>query len=471
VNSAVFHEATADMGEAFASRGYKLRHFFPHRIHHFAKCGPDAFRIAASMCGVRDPAAHRELVLYAPDALIEDLPGEVFFDDDLIWHQQQFGRPGQVATANLVLDGRTLRATTLLSDLVQRISRRRDLKTRVEARFKGWVHMLLNGVLDFALSRDIDSVAVPRASLVLRHTARDRHVGPELYRRIYDETVHTLLRPRRDGDWWLIDVDPARVVRLRTGREALPAGRMICVCHDVERGFGHLDVDPRFAASADETSRRSLESMLAIEGDMQVRATYNVLGLLLPEVRRQIEPGGHALAFHSYDHRVDGRRRLREVLHGAVSRVRGTPFGDPRGAPQLSRCREVDYRIKGYRPPRSHVGSELSDANLLFHNVEWLASSQHSLARRQPGLIGGIVKIPIAIDDFDLHRGRLPYDRWEDRVVELLEAGDFGAVCLHDCYAPRWLSRYRGLLERIQSLGRVVTVDELAAEVTLASGE
>lgn len=444
------------MAEAFTSRGYKLRHFFPHRIHHLPKCGPDAFRIAASICGVRDPAAHRQLVLYAQDALIEDLPREVFFDDDVIWHQQQFGRPGQVATGNLVLDGRILRATILVSDLVQRISRRRDLKTRVEARFKGWVHMLLNGVLDFALGRGIDTVAVPRASLVLEHTARDRDVDPELYRRIYDETVRTLLSPRRDGDWWLIDVDPTRVVRLRTGREALPAGRTICVCHDVERGFGHLDVDPRFAASADETSRRSLESMLAIEEDMRVRATYNVLGLLLPEVRRQIEPGGHALAFHSYDHRVGGRQRLREVL---------------RRARQLSRCREVDYRIKGYRPPRSRVGSELSDANLLFHNFEWLASSQHSLARRQPGLTGGIVKIPIAIDDFDLHRGRLPYDRWEDRVVELLGAGDFGAVCLHDCYGPHWLSRYRGLLDRIQSLGRVVTMDELAAELTLATGE
>jgi len=127
---------------------------------------------------VRDPGAHWELVLYAVGELIEDLPREVFFDDDLIWHQQQFGMPGQIATANLVLDGPMLRTTVLISDLVQRISRRRDLKTRVEKRFKGWVHMLLNGILDSALSRSIAAVAVPSAALMLKHTDQSRKVGP-----------------------------------------------------------------------------------------------------------------------------------------------------------------------------------------------------------------------------------------------------------------------------------------------------
>ena len=49
---------------------------------------------------------------------------------------------------------------------------------------------------------------------------------------------------------------------------------------------------------------------------------------------------------------------------------------------QLPRCREVDYRIKGYRPPRSQITPELSDRNLLFHNFEWLASMMAELARR-----------------------------------------------------------------------------------------
>src|SRR5438045_374483 len=126
MSEVIFHEVTRDRADEFLARRYKLRHFFPHRIHHLPKCGPDAFRIGSSMCGARDPGAHWETVLYADESLIEDLPREIFYDDDLIWHQQQFGRPGQVATANLVVDGRALCATVLVSDLVQRISRRRD---------------------------------------------------------------------------------------------------------------------------------------------------------------------------------------------------------------------------------------------------------------------------------------------------------------------------------------------------------
>ena len=252
--------------------------------------------------------------------------------------------------------------------------------------------------------------------------------------------------------------------------EPLPRGRRICLCHDIERGRGHLDVDPSFAAAAEETSPESLTEMLAAEAEMNVRATYNVLGVLLGDVRSGIEAGGHAVAFHSYDHEVDGRRPLRGRIRGwAASRRRGAPPVDPREARQLTSCRRLDYRIKGYRPPRSIVSRELSDANLLFHNFEWLASSR-SLGADEPRLVNGIVRIPVVRDDFDLHRRRLTYRQWEDEAIRALEERDFGAICLHDCYGPLWLSHYRGLLERVNDLGRLVTMDELAAEVALANG-
>ncbi len=63
--------------------------------------------------------------------------------------------------------------------------------------------------------------------------------------------------------------------------------------------------------------------------------TYNVVGTLLDGVRDRIEAGGHAVAFHSFDH------------------------GD--GLDQLHRCREVDYRLKGYRLPRSQPTPETTD--------------------------------------------------------------------------------------------------------------
>ena len=121
--------------------------------------------------------------------------------------------------------------------------------------------------------------------------------------------------------------------------------------------------------------------MLAVEASAGVRVTYNVVGQILPEVREQIESGGHALAFHSFDHRRDGD--------------------------QLRRCREVDYRLKGYRLPRSEPTPETTDEQLAFHNFEWLASSAHSLGLESPQLQNRVVRLPVALDDFPLYTGEL----------------------------------------------------------------
>src|SRR5439155_14681765 len=180
-----------------------------------------------------------------------------------------------------------------------------------------------------------------------------------------------------------------------------------------------------------------------IESDLGCRTTYNVLGLLHDAVRHGIEAADHAVAFHSYDHRVE--------------------------KPQLRACREIDYRLKGYRPPRSIITRELTDANLCFHNFEWLASSARSLGLEQPRMTGGLVKLPILMDDWDLYRSGMDYARWEERLLKTIDGHAFAAVGLHDCYAPFWLPHYRGLLERLGTLGRLATMDEVAAEVTLAN--
>ena len=114
--SASFREITADRADEFVARGYKRRHFFPHRVYHLPKCGPDGFKIAGWMCGIDDPSAMWEIVLYADGPALAEFPSDLFFDDDLIWHQQQFGRSGQIATASLVLDGETVHSITHVSD-------------------------------------------------------------------------------------------------------------------------------------------------------------------------------------------------------------------------------------------------------------------------------------------------------------------------------------------------------------------
>jgi hypothetical protein len=446
--STAFREITAERAEEFVAHGYKRRHFFPHRIYHLPKCGPDGLTLAARMCGIDDPAAMYELVLYADESTLTEFPPDLFFDDDVVWHQQQFGRPGQVGTANLVLDGPTAYSMNHLSDLVQRITRRRECKTRIDARFKGWSHMLLNAVLSFAQERGARHVRTATAALTMAHADPTRRIGPEIFERIYDRTVTSLFSPERDGDWWTIELADVRdrIVSPVRRTEERPRRKTICVCHDVERGMGHTDVDPEFAKRADEDSPRHLKEMAEIEADLEVRATYCVVGSMLSEVRDRLEAGGHCLAFHSFDHRLDADR-------------------------QLARCRGVDYRLKGYRPPRSQLTPELSLRNLLSHNFEWLASSAASLGLDAPAMRTRLVDIPIAFDDFPMHEAGMPYEDWEREALRRIARSDFAALSLHDCYASHWLPNYSRFLERVREMGELRTLDQVAADVTLSSAD
>jgi hypothetical protein len=399
------------------------------------------------MCGVDDPAAMWELVLYAAPETLGEFPRELFFDDDIVWHQQQFGLPGQVASANAVIDGDTIYTMAHVSDVVQRIGRRREHKTRIEKRFGGWRRMLLNALLDFAHERGARTVRTPTAEFALRHTDPARTVRPELFKRIYDGAVAGLVPARREAEWWVIDVAGARdsVVGLRRREEQRPRPpRIACIYHDTERGLGHRDVDPAFARAADRAAPAALEAMLDVEARLGARATYGVVGELLGDVRPAIEAGGHSLAFHSFDHRID-----RED--------------------QLERCREVDYRLKGYRPPRSQLTAELTDRNLLHHNFEWIAGSPGMLGAEVPELSAGLVRLPIFLDDYALHRGDVAYDVWERQALDLVAANPFTAIGLHDCYAPQWIERYPEFLGRVGDLAELWTLDAVAAEVTLAA--
>jgi hypothetical protein len=445
-DSSAFREITEERAPEYAAKGHKRRHFFPHRIYHLPKCGPDAFRLAQRMCAKDDPASMWELVLYADAATLAEFPPDLFFDEDLIWHQQQFGRPGQVASANIVLDGRTVYTNTHLSDLVQRIARRREYKTRIENRLAGWRHMLLNGVVAFALEHRARRILTPTSQLARRHADTARLNGSELFDRIYDRTVNDLLPARREGDWWAVDCADAEDIVVTPERriEGRRVSKTVCICHDIEGGLGHADSDPEFADRAEQSSPEDLERMRQIEADLGVRATYCVVGSRMSGVRGGLESDGHALAFHSFDHVLDREDQLR-------------------------RCREVDYRIKGYRPPRSEISSELSDRNLLFHNFEWLASSPRSIEAEEPRMWSGLVRLPIALDDFPMHKAGLPYEEWEQTALGIIASSEFAAISLHDCYAPHWLPRYRGFLERVAEMGELRTLDQVAAEVTLGS--
>jgi hypothetical protein len=460
--SCYWHIGAERTGE-FLERGFKKRHVFPHRMYYLPKCGPDGFKLANWMCGPCRPDQLWELVLYADDAVVAEFPRELFFDDDVVWHQQQFGKSGQIATADLAVVGRTVCTAGHVSDVFQRISRRREYKTRIETKLQGWTYLVVNGILNFALERDLDVVRTPTAALALRHTDPQRQVDGDIFDRIYDLSVRRIYRCREESGWWTIPLEDNRdrIVRPVRHEEPLAAVKTICVCHDIERGLGHRGIEPAFARHADQVSPGHLARMLDIEAAAGVRATYNVVGAILPEVRGGIEAGGHCLGFHSFDHTVDAPDLLRRVRDRVLGRTRSTPTD------QLPRCRKIDYRIKGYRPPQSRVTPELSDENLCHHNFEWLAVSEHYLQIAAPEMRNRIVRIPIAMDDFDLHR-TLPYDRWEARLLEKVwRRQEFTAISLHDCYGDRWLPNYERLLEKLRPLGTFKTLDEVAAGVCL----
>src|SRR5690349_19254356 len=92
----------------FIARRLPARHFFAHRTYYLPKCGPDAVFLAEKMCGRKGLDGHVELLMFADPSDVEQLPREIFFDDELIWHRQQLGRAGHVAFAYLFMDGENL---------------------------------------------------------------------------------------------------------------------------------------------------------------------------------------------------------------------------------------------------------------------------------------------------------------------------------------------------------------------------
>jgi len=463
-----YREIAPERVAEWVEAGFRQRDFFPNRAFFLHKAAPDGCKLAVRS-GFRP--AHEELweaVLFASSPALDGLPDELLFDDDVMWHRQHFFLPGQVAVASVLVHGSQIYTAAHHSDLVQRISRRRQYKTPIDARFHGWDRMLLNSILGYAIERGVAVVNVPTAEYARHQTDASRTIERELFDRVYDRHVVDNYRVHANGRWWAIGIAENRDRILLGAAGAEPAGstKAICLCHDIERGHGHEQAEPEFVAIADRVSGAALDAMLDAERARGIRATYNVVGTIVQEVRGPIESAGHCLGFHTFDHALPVRAHRARSLLARRLHVGTTPGGTPSRL-QLGRCRTVDYRLKGYRPARSRLGADTAELDLAYHNFEWLASSARSLAVIEPRIERGIVKIPIRFDDFPLHQG-MPYAEWEARVFDYAEQHEFLALSLHDCYGPTWLEHYDSFLGRLQDAGTMKTLDAVAAEVTLA---
>ena len=227
-------------------------------------------------------------------------------------------------------------------------------------------------------------------------------VNPDLFLRIYDYPAqlyacHDVFVG--DAQYWeiLMDANRGRVVPLGTTASAptSDASVRLCIFHDIE---ANTDTDISLAECVD-----NLEHMLRIEKSLGVDATYNILGRIFDRKRAMVRASnpGHSIGFHSFNHNIDDLA-------------------------QLPKCRNVDLRVRGYRPPRSRITRELTNYRLTELNFEWLASSTRSLGHFDCRLEDGIVKIPIDLDDHSLFLGK-PYQQWEDEVLARARALPFFA--------------------------------------------
>jgi peptidoglycan/xylan/chitin deacetylase (PgdA/CDA1 family) len=433
--------------EAWLAKGLPRRSYFAHEVAWLTKQYPDTFlqleRRGIGEDAVKGGAAY-QLNLYALD--VEGFPDELFSDPTVNWHRQQLGRKGLVAAAGLYEQDGGLFVTLMQSDLCQQIFRhpalRQRCKTRLDNRFGDWPTLLFNAVLDFALARRLGVVFTPTAAQIL--TGIKRAVDPALFRRIYDEPPRRYSwRLARIGgaEYWAVPLADARdrVVALEAAAslDPTPRGRpTICLFHDTE-----ADVDttvPRQQCHA------NLVRMLATEAERGVRATYNLLGTLFAETQVMVAAHGHALGFHTYDHALDG-------------------------VDQLPRVRRLDLQVRGYRPARSLLTPELSDYRLSYFNFEWLLCSARTLGFDGCRIEGGIVKIPVHLDDYRLHTGEMTYPVWMESLRHLLATHPFVAIGLHDCYGHHWLDRFDELLVELCTAGTLKTCDDVADEVFLAT--
>jgi len=450
-----FREAKVTALVRFRAAGFKQRHFFPHRVYVLPKAGPDGMYLCERMMGIREPSALREFILYALPPVSTEIPRDVYYDDDLQWHRQQFGIDGHVACADVAVSGSCLHCYLLISDLVQRVARVPACRTRIDNRFKGWARLLVNAVLIYAAENKFQTVYSATSALVLQHTDRKRNPKPALYQRIYD-SVPQEFGAELEGQWWRFDVGrlTSRVTAsLDREVEVDSWPKIVCIMHDTERALGHIQSDPGLAQQMDDESRLGMPRMLDIERRLGIKTTYNLVGLLYPELHGAIAQEGHAIGFHSYDHSISGDQ----------------PETD--GSEQLSRCRTVDYRVKGYRPVQSKLTRGLEDTNLSQFNFEWLASSASSLRSDDPFVMNGIVKIPVHLDDYAMFRHAVCFDEWVRQAFDLIDARDFVVIGLHDCYSRFWLDWYEEFLHAVLQKAQLWTLDEVAARVALGHAQ
>src|SRR4051794_39654127 len=188
----------------------------------------------------------------------------------------------------------------------------------------------------------------------------------------------------------------------RSGEPRPAIRRSLSLFHDIEQ-----DIDSPADA---EICRQVVREFLTLEARYGVPVTYNVVGRLFrdqPDLIGWIADAGQELAFHSYNHQSDWQPAF---------------YAD-----EVARCRSVSAGPTGYRSPRSkwdeRTLTSAWDNGFLWNAEEGVPGPPHFIH-------AGLVRLPIAGDDWPLHTGAVTPEGWVKGFRRLLSGG--------------WLSRLFG---------------------------
>ena len=210
--------------------------------------------------------------------------------------------------------------------------------------------------------------------------------------------------------------------------------------HDIEQDCGGVADVARCRCIVGE--------FLRLEKQYGVAATYNVVGRLFreqPDLIEMIRAGGQEVAFHSYHHQPDWRPAYY--------------------AEEVRLCREASPLPRGYRSPRSEWDRETIRA-CWRQGLSWSAEADPA---GEPYLIyRGLVRLPIAGDDWSLHTGKRSPRQWVEYFSDMLLRRRYVAFGSHDCvasFAPQErLGAWEELLKRAVAAGAELVSLSAAAD-------
>jgi len=219
------------------------------------------------------------------------------------------------------------------------------------------------------------------------------------------------------------------------------ARRMVTFFHDIEQDLDN-PVDPG-------ACRRMVTEFLSLERHHGIRATYNIAGRFFaeqPEMVDRILSDGHEVAFHSYHHHPDWHPR--------------------HYAEEVRLCRKVSAVPLGYRSPRSLWDRSTLSA-LWESGFVWNAESD---PHREPYFIHrGLVRLPIAGDDWPLYTGTMDRHHWVERFRHHLRRRPYIALGSHDFVAsvrPRdHMEAWEAVIRIARNAGALVVTFAQAADL------